>query len=86
MPRLARQFEKKSGIDLWTRSTARDRRATRRTWRPSTALHGDGGRCSWEQAYRLIPSVQFCTTDNGALVSVSTIALSRKRWPFRVTA
>ena len=51
-----------------------------------TALHGDGGRCSWEQAYRLIPLVQFCTTDNGALASVSTIALSRKRWPFRVTA
>ena len=54
-------------------------------WTP-TALHGEAGRCSWEQAYRLIPLVQFCTTDNGALASVSTIALSRKRWPFRVTA
>jgi hypothetical protein len=36
--------------------------------------------------YRLIPSVQFSTTDSAALASVSTIALSRKRSPFRVTA
>jgi hypothetical protein len=34
--------------------------------------------------YRPTPAVQSCTTDNGAPGTVSTIALSRKRWPSRV--
>ena len=38
------------------------------------------GRCDFSR-YRPTPTVQFCTTDNGALAVVSTIALSRKRWP-----